>query len=154
MSEEKFLLEDEPGANRVKQIFFRQKVFLPWTVLMEVYYMTLYEKGEEEAETRFAMLRHSSAEILWEMTEAATLRAARIKAQNKLSFADAVIASLAMQNEAILVHKDPEYEQLKDQLQISNSRYENYVWVLLAWIAKSKPTSQDLAILRSHNGNC
>jgi hypothetical protein len=36
----------------------------------------------------------------------------------------------------------------------SNSRYENYVWVLLAWIAKSKPTSQDLAILRSHNGNC
>jgi transposase len=42
----------------------------------------------------------------------------------------------------------------KIRLSVSNSRYENYIWVLLAWIAKSKPTSQDLAILRSHNGNC
>ncbi|HRQ22306.1 MAG TPA: PIN domain-containing protein [Anaerolineales bacterium] len=104
MSAERFLLdtsavitliEDEPGAGRVKEIFSRKEVLLPWAVLMEVYYMTLYEKGEEEAEVRFAMLRHSAAEIIWEMSEVVTLRAAKIKSQNKLSFADAVIASLA-----------------------------------------------------------
>lgn len=133
MSAERFLLdtsavlaliEDEPGADRVKEIFNKREVLLPWAVLMEVYYMTLYEKGEEEAEIRFAMLRHSTAEIIWEMSEVATLRAAKIKSQNKLSFADAVIASLAAQNDAILVHKDPEYEQLKNELQLETLPYK------------------------------
>jgi predicted nucleic acid-binding protein len=127
MSEEKYLLdtsavltliEDELGADRVKQIFSQKSVIMPWAVLMEVYYITLYEKGEEEAEIRFAMLRHATAEIVWEMNEVVTLRAAKIKSKNKLSFADAVIASIAMQHGAILVHKDPEYEQLKDELQL------------------------------------
>jgi predicted nucleic acid-binding protein len=133
MSEEKFLLdtsavltliEDEPGAGRVKEIFTRKEVLLPWAVLMEVYYMTLYEKGEEEAEVRFAMLRHSAAEIIWEMSEVVTLRAAKIKSQNKLSFADAVIASLAAHYDATLVHKDPEYEQLKDELRLETLPYK------------------------------
>lgn len=133
MSEEKYLLdtsavltliEDEIGADRVKQIFFQKNVVLPWVALMEVYYMTLYEKGETEAETRFAMLRHSAAEIVWEMNEVVTLRAAKIKSQNKLSFADAVIASIAMQHGAILVHKDTEYEQLKDDLQLEALPYK------------------------------
>lgn len=91
---------------------------------MEVYYMTWSEKGEEEAEIRFAMLRHSTAEIIWETSEAATLRAAKIKSQNRLSFADAVIAALAVQNDAILVHKDPEYEQLKNELQLETLPYK------------------------------
>ncbi|NOH04321.1 MAG: PIN domain-containing protein [Chloroflexi bacterium] len=86
--------------------------------------MTLYEKGEEEAEIRFAMLRHSTAEVVWEMNEVVTLRAAKIKSQNTLSFADAVIASIAVQHGAILVHKDPEYEQLKDELQLEALPYK------------------------------
>lgn len=133
MSAEKYLLdtsavltliEDEAGADRVKQIFSHESVVLPWAVLMEVYYMTLYEKGEEEAEIRFAMLRHSTAEVVWEMNEVVTLRAAKIKSQNTLSFADAVIASIAVQHGAILVHKDPEYEQLKDELQLEALPYK------------------------------
>lgn len=133
MSEEKFLLdtsavltliEDEPGANRVKQIFSQKNVLLPWVVLMEIYYMTLYEKGGEEAEIRFAMLRHSTAEIVWEMNEVVTLRAAKIKSGNKLSFSDAVIASIAVHHGAVLVHKDPEYEQLKDELQLEALPYK------------------------------
>jgi predicted nucleic acid-binding protein len=118
------LIEDEPGADRVKEIFKREQVILPWSVLMEVYYMTFYEKGQQEAETRFAMLRHSSADIIWEMNEAVTLLAAKIKSKNKLSFADAIISSLAIQNEAILVHKDPEYEQLLGQLEMEALPYK------------------------------
>ena len=46
------------------------------------------------------------------MNEALLMRAAKLKGQNRLSFADAVIAAYAIQNNAILVHKDPEYEAL------------------------------------------
>ena len=118
------LIEDESGADRVKEIFRRGEVLLPWVALMEVYYMTLQEKGQQEAETRFAMLRHSSAEIVWSVDEATIIRAGKIKAAHKVSFADSVIASLASQNEAILVHKDPEYEALVEQMEMEKLPYK------------------------------
>jgi predicted nucleic acid-binding protein len=43
--------------------------------------------------------------------------AAEIKAFHKLSVADAWIAALAKERSAILVHKDPEYEQLENYIQ-------------------------------------
>lgn len=91
---------------------------------MEVYYMTLQEQGQQEAETRFAMLRHSSAEIIWNMDEAAIIRAGKIKAANKVSFADSLIASLAIQTVSILVHKDPEYETLVGQVEMEKLPYK------------------------------
>ena len=118
------LIEDEPGADRVKEIFRRGQVILPWVALMEVYYMTLQEHGQQEAETRFAMLRHSSAEIIWNMDEATVIRAGRIKAANKVPFADSVISSLAIQTESILVHKDPEYEALEGQVEMESLPYK------------------------------
>ncbi len=105
-------IEEEPGADRVEEILNQERVLLPWAVLMEVFYMTVRESGFHEAETRYAMIRQSSAKILWEMNEALLMRAAKLKGQNRLSFADAVIAAYAIQNNAILVHKDPEYEAL------------------------------------------
>jgi len=118
------LIEDEPGADRVKEIFRRGQVILPWVALMEVYYMTLQEHGQQEAETRFAMLRHSSAEIIWNMDEATIIRAGKIKAANKVPFADSVISSLAIQTESILVHKDPEYEALEGQVEMESLPYK------------------------------
>lgn len=118
------LIEDEPGADRVREIFRRGEVLLPWVALMEVYYMTLQEKGQQEAETRFAMLRHSSAEIVWNMDEAIVIRAGKIKAANKVSFADSLISSLAIQTESILVHKDPEYETLTGQVEMEKLPYK------------------------------
>jgi len=118
------LIEDEPGADRVKEIFRRGQVILPWVALMEVYYMTLQEQGQQEAETRFAMLRHSSAVIIWNMDEATIIRAGKIKAANKVPFADSVISSLAIQTESILVHKDPEYEALEGQVEMESLPYK------------------------------
>ncbi len=118
------LIEDESGADRVKEIFRRDQVILPWVALMEVYYMTLQEQGQQEAETRFAMLRHSSAEIIWNMNEASIIRAGKVKAANKVSFADALISSLAIQTESVLVHKDPEYEALIGQVEMEKLPYK------------------------------
>lgn len=118
------LIEDESGADRVREIFRSGQALLPWAALMEVYYITLQEKDQQEAETRFAMLRHSSAEIVWEMNEAVTLRAGKVKAANRISFADSVIASLAIQSDAILVHKDPEYDALDGQVEMESLPYK------------------------------
>ena len=118
-------IEDEPGADTIQSIIDgKEDVYLPWPVLMEVFYISMREKGQQEAETRFALLKHSSVNILWDVDEAFLLRAAILKAKNKLSFADAVIASYAMQNNAILVHKDPEYESLSEQIELKTLPYK------------------------------
>jgi predicted nucleic acid-binding protein len=118
-------IEDELGADVLQTIFDgKEEVFLPWPVLMEVYYMSMREKGKQEAETRFALLKHSSLQILWEVDEPLLLSAATIKANHKMSFADAMIASYAIQNNAILVHKDPEYESLANQIELKSLPYK------------------------------
>ena len=42
--------------------------------------------------------------------------AAEFKAAHKISFADAWIAATAKFQQAVLVHKDPEFEQVKDEV--------------------------------------
>lgn len=118
-------IEDEPGADTVQSIFDgEENVFLPWPVLMEVFYISMRERGQHEAETRFALLKHSPVNILWEVDETLLLRAATLKTKNKLSFADAVIASYTIQNDSILVHKDPEYESLSNQVEMEILPYK------------------------------
>jgi len=62
-------IEDEEGADRVAEVMNNSRVLLPWTVLMEVYYITRQESGEGEALRRYALLKQSSLEILWDMDE-------------------------------------------------------------------------------------
>ncbi len=110
------LIEGEDGAAKVAQIFRDEHVLLPWPVLMEVLYITRQEQGEEKAEYRYALLKQSGAQIIWEVDEPVLLTAARIKAGYRLSFADAVIAAMAIQRGAHLVHKDPEYLALQSEV--------------------------------------
>ncbi len=41
-----------------------------------------------------------------------------------MSFADCCIAGLAEQKQAILIHKDPEFEQLKDKITLHALPYK------------------------------
>ncbi|MEM7117575.1 MAG: PIN domain-containing protein [Chloroflexota bacterium] len=118
------LIEDENGADRVETILREETVWLPWLVLMECYYITQQERGKAEANQRYALLKELSAVILWEMNEATVLTAARLKAEHRISFADAVIASFAIQHQAILLHKDPEYLSLTKQVQQEQLPYK------------------------------
>ena len=118
-------IEEEPGVDAVQAIFDRgENVFLPWPVLMEVYYLTMQERGQQEAETRFALLKRSPANILWDANEAFLLCASNLKAKHKVSFADALIAACAITNDSILVHKDPEYEVLAGQVEMEFLPYK------------------------------
>jgi predicted nucleic acid-binding protein len=118
------LIEDESGADRVEEILRREKTILPWVALLEVYYISLQEQGELIADQRLAMLKQVAGTILWQADEPTLLQAARFKARHRISFADAIISAFAVQSEAILVHKDPEYEVLIGQVNLEALPYK------------------------------
>jgi predicted nucleic acid-binding protein len=109
------LIEDEPGADRVEDVLRRHRALLPWIALLEVYYITKQEQGPAEAERRHTLIKQMPAEILWNADEPTVLLAGDLKAVHRLSFADAVIAAMARQHEAVLLHKDPELAALSSQ---------------------------------------
>lgn len=111
------LIEGENGAERVATVLREEETLIPWIVLMESYYISQQERGETEANTRYAMLKELPTTILWETNEATLLTAARLKANHRLSFADANIAAFAIRHDAVLLHKDPEYRALSDFVQ-------------------------------------
>jgi predicted nucleic acid-binding protein len=53
------------------------------------------------------------------------LSAGILKAQYRLSFADAFIAATAIHLDAVLIHKDPEFEALRSVLQMEILPYKN-----------------------------
>lgn len=133
MSPERFLLdtsaaltliEDEAGAARVEDILRSAETLLAWPSLMEVSYISQQEKGQPEAERRYALLKQAVTAVLWHVDEPLLLTAARLKAQHHVSFADAVIAAYAVREDATLVHKDPEYDCLAGQVRMEALPYK------------------------------
>ncbi|MEW6083697.1 MAG: PIN domain-containing protein [Chloroflexota bacterium] len=117
-------IEQEEGAERVRNILLKQNVILPWLTILEVVYISQRELGEEEAVTRYALIKKLDATIIWDADESFLLNAARIKATHSLSLADAVVAAIAAQHKATLVHKDPEFESLSDVLDMEILPYK------------------------------
>jgi predicted nucleic acid-binding protein len=110
----------EKGAEVIEGILNGKgnRIYLPWPVVFEVYYLTKRSRGEADADRRYALISELPATILWRTDEPEVLAAARLKAQFRISFADAIIAAAAVQLDAILVHKDPEYEHLGKQIRL------------------------------------
>jgi predicted nucleic acid-binding protein len=119
------LLEDAAGADRVESILRHERVLLPFVVLLEVYYLSFQESGENAAYKRYSMLQGLKIERLNELTETVLLTAGRLKALHQLSLADAIIAALARCHSAVLVHKDPEYAALAGDVQLEALPYKS-----------------------------
>ncbi|MBU0511089.1 MAG: PIN domain-containing protein [Chloroflexi bacterium] len=97
---------------------------IAWTVLLEVTYISRQERGEAEAEYRYAAIKELPADIIWEMDEPTLLTAARWKANYHISFTDAIIAAYTLRQGATLLHKDPEFEALEGQLAVEALPYK------------------------------
>jgi predicted nucleic acid-binding protein len=117
-------IEDERGADRVEQALNQVTTLLPWTVLLETYYITFQEEGQAEADRRIALIRQLKVRILWEMDESILLTAAKLKANHRISLADAIIAAFAIRCGAVLIHKDPEFEALTGLLRMEALPYK------------------------------
>ena len=112
------LIDNEPGAQRVERVLSDAEKLIPWTALLEVYYIARRERGEAEADILYALLKRLPVKILWDMDESILLTAARIKSDYRCSFADAIISAYAILYKAVLIHKDPEFEQLRGEIQM------------------------------------
>lgn len=99
----------EEGAGTVRDaIYSPDNVRLPFLVLMEVEYKLLQVKPEAVNEA--LSLIGSWPVLQVESYYRWRREAAQVKANAKLSFADAWVASLALLNDADLIHKDPEFD--------------------------------------------
>lgn len=120
-------LEDEEGAQRVETLLRNEEVFLPFLALLETYYITLQEQPEDVADKRYALLKQLPATILWSLDEPSLLTAGRLKATYHVSLADALIATMAIRNKAVLVHKDPEIAALSGIVQMETLPFKKQI---------------------------
>jgi len=121
-------IEDEAGADEVEKLLEQSKagqivILTSFMSFMEVYYITLQERDETEAEERLRLM--NSLRIL-RVDSAGTIGilAGQFKANYRLSVADAWIAALAKERKAILVHKDPEFEQVEAEINVLKLPYK------------------------------
>lgn len=123
------LIEDEAGADVVQNIIESVgsgtvRIFVSFMSFMEVFYITLQERDIEEAQTR-VYLMESLPITRVESTASLSVIAARLKAKHRISVADAWIAALAVEKNAVLIHKDPEFDQAEDVLEVLKLPYKD-----------------------------
>ena len=112
--------DQEDGAEEVERLLDEAKaqkcsLEVCSISLMEIYYVALRERGDDEAVRLVALLK------AWPMTwvypdEKMLLQAGRLKASHRLSVADALVAAVAKLHQATLVHKDPELAALAGEV--------------------------------------
>jgi len=110
------LRDDEAGAQTVADLLYQSqngtvRCLACFMTRMEIFYRVWKDEGEAAGRLAYEMLQ--SLPIDWVHESADLLeQAARIKATHSLSLADAWIAASAWLNDAVLVHKDPEFSAL------------------------------------------
>jgi len=122
------LIEDEEGADFVQQILEKAKsgevdILVSFMSFMEVTYITLQERDLGEADERVNLMAALPITRV-ESNSSLGILAAELKAQYRISVADAWIAALAKERNATLVHKDPEFEQLEGVIQALKLPYK------------------------------
>jgi len=122
------LTDNEDGADVVEEFLDRAKkgqtsLHISAMTAMEVYYVSSEESGEEEANRLLLLVRALPVTEL-PLEDALVLPAARFKARYKISVADAWIAATAAVHNLTLIHKDPEFERLKEGVSLLSLPYK------------------------------
>jgi predicted nucleic acid-binding protein len=122
------LLEDEPGADLVEQKIAaaearKIKLGASFVSLTEAFYITHLSQGKPRAEEFVAVIKSWPIEIIYP-SESLCLAAGEIKAAHSVSLADAFVAATAQLTSAVLIHKDPEFEQLNGTVSLQALPYK------------------------------
>ena len=119
---------DEPGADAVGVLLAKGRrgevqLYLSFLSVMEAGYKAYQARGEDGLAILLASVQHLPITRV-DVSDELIALAARMKGMYRMSLADAWILATAKQLGAILVHKDPEFEQaaLEVQLQPLPSR--------------------------------
>lgn len=111
-------LEDESGAARVKALLRlasqgKAQLFISHISLGELLYIIERERGLAQAQLALNFVEQ------WPITQVEATReriftAAHIKARHRLSYADAFVAALAIETDAVILTGDPEFQSIKE----------------------------------------
>ncbi len=113
-------IENEEGAADIEALLQKaldDEVVLYISIVscIEVFYITSQEQGAEVASERLQLI--DDLTVIQEPVDSQlTKTIGDLKATRTMSFADCCIAGLAKFKEATLVHKDPEYEQIENEI--------------------------------------
>jgi len=113
----------ESGAKIIKNLLVRSEknevtVLVPHVVLIEFYYISYKRAGEDAANQRFVYLQNLPVTFIKYINEPYLVQSGRLKAQYPISLANAMIASYALIEKAILIHKDSEFLSLKKEVNL------------------------------------
>jgi len=113
---------EEPAASCIRNILAKAtgqktKLFISLINLGEIYYSIGKRKGEEKARETLEEIRRLPITIV-PVNEESVIRAATLKINYPLSYADAFAAGLAQSLNAILVTGDPELCRLDQVLSL------------------------------------
>ena len=110
-------IEDETGADQIEDylglaISGQIELLISTISLIEIFYITLQEQSQLIANERLQLLKVLPFGIV-DVSQDAVETIGGLKAIHRISFADACIAGMTVAQNATLVHKDPEFEQIK-----------------------------------------
>ena len=106
------VLLSEDGGKTAAEIFaMGETVLVPFIAMMEVEYK-LARKSREMADDGLDTVATWPIEVI-ESDVAWRQAAAQVKLRGRISLGDSWVASLALLREAVLVHKDPEFEDVE-----------------------------------------
>ncbi len=113
-------LQDEPGADTVYRLLMeadnnQSQLIMTWVNAGEVYYRIWREYGKQDAEKALSLLMSWPIDFL-AGDEHLTLAAAAVKAEHRLSYADAFAIAAAQRISSAIVTGDPEILQAKARL--------------------------------------
>ena len=91
--------------------------------LMEILYIVWRKEGKEAAQNAYAETKMLPIEIV-NVDEVVLLQAGSIKARFVLSVMDAFIIATAKEKGGVLIHKDPEFEQVTGEVQCTSFPYK------------------------------
>jgi predicted nucleic acid-binding protein len=117
--------EDEPVADTVEELIHRaaldrHKLLMSVINWGEIYYNTMRETSQSEAEARIKEIASLPIEIVGVGDDLKMTRQAAIyKASYRVAYADAFAAALAKERRAELVTGDPEFKPLEKEIKIN-----------------------------------
>ena len=110
-------IENEDGVADIERVLIealddQHTLYVSVVSCIEVFYVSLQEQGPAVASERLQLLQDLPL-VREPLHDDVVALIGEIKASHAMSFADCCIAGLARQKQAILMHKDPEFEQLE-----------------------------------------
>ncbi len=119
------LWNDEDGADAVEHLLRSDSlVYVSFMTCMEGRYRIWKSTGRAESEEFSRYLDLLPLKRV-DFTETIFEKAIEIKATNSLSVCDSWIIATAIVNDSVLVHKDPEFEQVKKIVKLKPLPYKS-----------------------------